>query len=65
MVTGTAPELDIRIHDLIDPKKCYDVLSSQEEEMATRCLLSGMHFESCEKERTEGFGSPLPEVQVQ
>jgi transposase-like protein len=26
MVTGTAPELVIRIHDLIDPKKCYEAL---------------------------------------
>ena len=24
MVTGTAPTMDIRIHDLIDPGKCYD-----------------------------------------
>jgi hypothetical protein len=26
MVAAAVPELDIRIHDLIDPKKCYDFL---------------------------------------
>jgi hypothetical protein len=38
MITGTAPELDIRIHDLVDPKKCYDFLRLKRWTHGVGCL---------------------------
>jgi len=63
MAAGTALKLDIRIHDLIDPRKYYDFL--REKRWAPWHMLPGMHFKSCQKERAQGIGSLLPEIQVQ
>lgn len=37
MVTGTAPKLDIRIHHLIDSRKCYDFLREKRWPHGTCC----------------------------
>jgi hypothetical protein len=37
MIARTAPEVDIRIHDLIDPAKCYDFLRKKRWPHGTCC----------------------------